>query len=313
MPLFFSYRVLKASCFFVHLVALMRALLLRTALFAFLFCGGISAQAQEFLNERTMKLMEVSRDSSYGYEPDNPIKIGRAKHNMGFYLNALKGPRDLKFHVDKIQYKIDEKRDTLTQVDLSFEGYKNAGAVTLFFLPKQFEQPKAPLMFRFKTVADLPVATRFPTDKIVKATACTPKNLFAPAADSPLSSPDMLAKRLGTLPPQPDSYPVFTGGKEALQKYFDAHPLTSEMAQKAAFMTSILFLVTCEGKAGGYLILADVDGRGEFETLVNQVLGPVNEMPQQWKPATKRGKPVDSYQILKFLVAKGKITNVTYQ
>lgn len=284
----------------------------RLSLAIFLFCIALSVQAQEFLNERTMKLTQVSQDESYGYDPDNPIKIGREKHNLGFYLNALQGPKNIKFHIDKVQYKINSKQDTLTQIDLWFEGFKDKGNVTLFFLPKQFEQPKAPLKFTFKTAADLPVSVRFPVEKIVQVTACVPSSLFGPAANNQLASSDILAKRLGALPPLPDTYPEFTGGKEALQAYFNAHPLTSEAAQQTTFMTTVLFLVTCNGKAGGYRILANVEGRGELETLANQVLEPVNEMPQQWKPATKSGNNVDSYQILKFFVVKGKLTNVSY-
>ncbi|MCC2547587.1 hypothetical protein LJY25_14110 [Hymenobacter sp. BT175] len=274
-----------------------------------LFYAG-AGFAQDYLNVRTLKITEVSKDSAYGYEPGSPIRIGRDKRVLGFYLNALKAPRNIKFHVDKVSY-LRAGNDTLTRVDLTFEGQQ--GIVTLFFSPRRFEQPKAPVLFTFKTQADLPTVVRFPADKIIKVASCAPAVGYAPAPTGSLAPPDMLAKRLGTLPPQPDTYPVFTGGPAALQQYFTAHPLTSDLAKQAVFKTSILFLVNCDGKAGGYRLLADVEGRGDFETLVNQVLAPVNDMPQQWKPATKNGKPVDCYQIMSFTVTRGQLTNVAYQ
>ena len=37
-------------------------------------------------------------------------------------------------------------------------------------------------------------------------------------------------------------------------------------------------------------------------------------MPRKWKPATSAdGKPVDSYQVIQFMIVKGKFRDVEYK
>jgi hypothetical protein len=59
------------------------------------------------LDANTFRLTEVSEDSTYGYKPENPIKVGGALNHEGptnerRFLNALLGPKG-----EKISYNRD--------------------------------------------------------------------------------------------------------------------------------------------------------------------------------------------------------------
>lgn len=242
-----------------------------------------TAFSQEYLDndKRYMKLTEVSTDKTYGFELKNPIKVGSDEKAIGAYLNSLKPLDGDRLHIGdmKSDYK---KQSGLTMVVLTFEQKKETA--TIYFLSTQFEQPKAIIGYSFKTIDDLPKVTVFPADSIVKVTACS-QTIY--------SVDDFLVKeKFGELT-KPTTGPTFTGGIEELRKYFTANPLIDEKAKQMIFRVSIAFVVTCDGKAGNFVIVTK--GKGDLATYANQVLAIVNKMPQNWQPAKVDGKTVDCY------------------
>jgi hypothetical protein len=143
----------------------------------------------------------------------------------------------------------------------------------------------------------------FPIENIVQVVICDNENVFS-AVKEPL-----LNEYTGVLP-LADKKPEFEGGIEALKDYFAANPLTDERANNLFFRVAIGFIVNCEGKAGNFRIVTK--GKGDLEILANQVLEIVNNMPQNWKPATKKRKAVDCYQVLSFSILSGQLKKVSY-
>lgn len=260
-----------------------------------------TAFSQEYLDsdKRFMKITEVSTDKTYGFEIKNPIKVGSDEKAIGAYLNSLKPLDGDKLHIGDMKFN-HKKQDGLTMVVLTFEQKKETTAI--YFLSTLFEQPKAIIGYSFKTIDDLPKVTVFPADSIVKVTACS---------QTMYSVDDFLVKeKFGELA-KPTANPTFTGGLDELKKYFIANPLTDEKATQMVFRVSIAFVVTCDGKAGNFVIVTK--GKGDLATYANQVLAIVNKMPQNWQPATIDGKPVDCYQVLSFTAASGQLDKVSYR
>ena len=260
-----------------------------------------TAFSQEYLDsdKRFMKITEVSTDKTYGFEIKNPIKVGSDEKAIGAYLNSLKPLDGDRLHIGDMKFN-HKKQDGLTMVVLTFEQKKET--TTIYFLSTLFEQPKAIIGYSFKTIDDLPKVTVFPADSIVKVTACS---------QTMYSVDDFLVKeKFGELA-KPTANPTFTGGLDELKKYFIANPLTDEKATQTVFRVSIAFVVTCDGKAGNFVIVTK--GKGDLSTYANQVLAIVNKMPQNWQPATIDGKPVDCYQVLSFTAARGQLDKVSYR
>jgi len=260
-----------------------------------------TAFSQEYLDsdKRFMKITEVSTDKIYGFEIKNPIKVGSDEKAIGAYLNSLKPLDGDRLHIGDMKFN-HKKQDGLTMVVLTFEQKKET--TTIYFLSTLFEQPKAIIGYSFKTIDDLPKVTVFPADSIVKVTACS---------QTMYSVDDFLVKeKFGELA-KPTANPTFTGGLDELKKYFIANPLTDEKATQMVFRVSIAFVVTCDGKAGNFVIVTK--GKGDLATYANQVLAIVNKMPQNWQPATIDRKPVDCYQVLSFTAASGQLDKVSYR
>lgn len=257
--------------------------------------------SQEYLDsdKRYMKLTEVSTDKTYGFDIKNPIKVGSDEKAIGAYLNSLKPLDGDRLHIGDMKFDY-KKQSGLTMVVLTFEQKKETA--TIYFLSTQFEQPKAIIGYSFKTIDDLPKVTVFPADSIVKVNACS-QTIY--------SVDDFLLKeKFGDLT-KPTTNPTFTGGLDELKKYFITNPLTDEKATQMIFRVSIAFVVTCDGKAGNFVIVTK--GKGDLATYANQVLAIVNKMPQNWQPATVDGKPVDCYQVLSFTAASGQLDKVSYR
>ena len=260
-----------------------------------------SAFSQEYLDndKRYMKLTEVSTDKAYGFEMKTPIKVGSDEKAIGAYLNSLKTLDGDRIHIGDMKFNYKNKTG-LTMVVLTYEQKKET--TTIYFLTTVLEQPKAIIGFSFKTIADIPKVVVFPTDSIVKVTACS-ETIYAVE--------DFLVKEKIGEKPKPTTSPTFTGGLDDLKKYFVANPLTDEKAAQMIFRVSIAFIVNCEGKAGNFVIVTK--GKGDLATYANQVLAIVNKMPQNWQPATVDGKPVDCYQVLSFSPYQGQLDNVSYR
>jgi hypothetical protein len=271
------------------------------ALIFFVTTLATTAFCQDYLDneKRFMKITEVSIDKTYGFDFKNSIKVGTAEKAIGAYLNSLKTLDGDKFHIDDMKLNYKNKKG-LWMVVLSYEQKKDL--TTLYISEKEFETPKAPFGFSFKTIDDLHKVIVFPADSIVKVTACS-QTLY--------SVDDYLVKEKFGEIAKPTTNPTFTGGLDELKKYFVANPLTDEKATQMIFRVSIAFLVNCDGKAGNFVIVTR--GKGDLATYANQVLAIVNRMPQKWQPATVDGKAVDSYQVLSFSPTSGQLDTVLYR
>lgn len=273
----------------------------RITILAFLLLGfTINTYSQEFLEERTMKLTEISTDKTYGYEFKNPIKVGSNEIATGAFLNALKYPTGERMHIADMKFDVKEKTG-LQMVVLSFEGLTETK--TLYISTIDFEQPKAPIGFLFKTIDDIPKVKEFPSDSIIKVEICNSEKIY--------SVDDFLLKEKIGEYPEPKNNPEFKGGIKELIKYFSENPLTDEVLKNLMFKVKISFVVNCDGKAGDFQIISK--GRGDLKTYANQVLEVVNKMPQKWKSATYKKNNVDCYQILSFTVMEGKLDKVSYR
>ena len=271
------------------------------ALLTLLLCFTLKSYSQDYLDDRTMKLTEVSADKTYGYELKNPVKVGGNEKADAAYLNALKFPSGERIHIADMKFNYKDEQG-LEMVVLAFEGLRERKTIFIS-INGEPENLKAPLGFLFKTPDDLPKVKVFPSDSILKVKKC---------ADITYAVEDgMLQESLGGRNSKPDKAPDFTGGIDELKKYFVANPLTDKKAKQLIFRVSILFLVNCEGKAGNFQIITQ--GRGDLATYANQVLSIVNKMPQNWKPATKGGKAVDCYQVASFTVMEGALDVVSYR
>ena len=271
------------------------------ALTLFVAAFTTTAFSQEYLDsdKRYMKLTEVSTDKTYGFDIKNPIKVGSDEKVIGAYLNSLKPLDGDRLHIGDMKFDY-KKKSGLTMVVLTFEQKKETN--TIYFLSTEFEQPKAIIGYSFKTIDDLPKVTAFPADSILKVTACS-QSMYA-------VNNFLVKEKFGELA-EPTTNPTFTGGLDALKKYFIANPLTDEKATQMIFRVSIAFVVTCDGKAGNFVIVTK--GKGDLATYANRVLAIVNKMPQNWQPATVDGKPVDCYQVLSFTAASGQLDKVSYR
>lgn len=270
--------------------------------FAFLLTISLTAYGQEYLDgdKRFMKLTGASTDKSYGFDMENPIKVGRDERAVGAYLNSLKPLDGDRIHIGDMKFNY-KKQSGLQMVVLTYE-QKKSESTTLYFLTTEFEQPKAVMGFAFKTTDDIPKVIVFPADSIIRITAC---------AEKIYSVEDFLVKEKLGAKPKPTTSPTFNGGPEELKKYFSANPLTDERVKETVFRVHIAFVVTCDGKAGNFQIVSK--GTGDMATYANQVLAIVNRMPQQWQSATDGKKPVDCYQVLSFTVAGGQLNKVSYR
>ncbi len=256
--------------------------------------------SQDYLDKdnRYMKLTEVSTDKTYGYNINNPVKVGSEEKAIGAYLNSLKAPDGDKIHIGDMKFNINNKFG-LTYCALIHE--KRKDTTFIYFNTNTFVQPKAIDGFTFKTIDDLPKVVVYPDDSIVKVKTCS---------DTVYSVDDFLITEYIGEKPFPTKGPAFTKGLDNLKKYFKANPLTDNNAAQRVFKVSIAFIVTCDGKAGNFQIISK--GTGNLETYANQVLAIVNKMPQNWQPATYKGKKVDCYQVLSFTVINGQLDKVTY-
>lgn len=81
----------------------MKSMLMLFALFVLLGCAATRTASvhpparPELLNEHTFKIPHTSTDKTYGFTPDNPIRVGGATQQEGplnerRFLNALAGP-----------------------------------------------------------------------------------------------------------------------------------------------------------------------------------------------------------------------------
>lgn len=281
-----------------------------TGILFVLILWAIAGNGQEFFEDGSMKLTEVSTDKEYGYEPNHKtsIKVGKIENEQA-YLKALRGPNGETIQFRRVSSCCEFKSKSaafgtglLDKYEVFYQGLKKP--IVLYLNGYDYESPKAPLGFTFVAAGAVEKPVKFPADSIVKVDFCNTQIQFAVGKES------LLKDNIGEKP-EPDTNPTFNGGLEELKKYFSDKPLTDERVKDVVFRVAIAFVVDCNGKAGNFIIITK--GKGLAETFANQVLERVNKMPQNWGAATKNGEKVDCYQVLSFTVAGGQLDKVSYR
>lgn len=269
-----------------------------------------TVNGQEFFEDGSMKLTEVSSDKKYGYEPNHKtsIKVGKIENEQA-YLKALRGPNGETVKFRRVSSCCDFKsksaafgKGLLDKYEVYYHGLKEP--IILYVNGYDYDSPKAPFGFTFVTVDKIEKPIIFPADSVLKISFCNSQTQYA------VGNEFLLKEKIGEKP-EPDTNPNYTGGLEELKKYFADKPLTDERVKDVIFRVAIAFVVDCNGKAGNFIIITK--GKGLAETFANQVLERVNNMPQNWKAATKNGENVDCYQVLSFTVTGGQLDTVSYR
>jgi hypothetical protein len=112
--------------------------------------------------------------------------------------------------------------------------------------------------------------------------------------------------------PEATTLPAWREGDDALQAWFDGHPLTDPRAKDMIMRTMILFKVNCHGDAGDWSIASK--GKGVLFELSNQVLEIAKQLPNGWTPATDAdGNAVDCWQVLQFSINEGQLKCTVYK
>jgi hypothetical protein len=287
----------------------MKSLFHLASFFLALLLFAAHLNAQDFYPNGIMKLTETSKDQSYGFEPSRKtsIKVGRIE-NQRPYLDALRGPNGEVVQYRRVASGWDFKlksaplgKGFLDQYEVYYPGLSDP--LVIYLNGYEYEEPKAPFGFHFYQPDDPNALPSLPSRRLVKAELCTEETPHIAAENTHLN------KKRGAMP-TPESPPEFEGGVEALQKFFDTMFIFDQGAKGQSFEIQLAFLVNCNGEAGNYDLLASAPRVDN--SLLLQVLERVNRMPQNWKPAIKKGKAVDCYQVLTLKVIDGAFVGVGY-
>jgi hypothetical protein len=271
---------------------------------SFFVFSTIQLSAQRFHEDGSMVLTEISKDKKYGYQSSHKtaIKVGKVENGYAF-LSALLGPNGEPVRFQRLGSCCRFKSETadfgygfLDEYEVYYQGLDRP--MVLYINGYEYETPQCPVGFTFKTTDIIEKPTIIPQENLLQVSFCDGKNVCS------VDREFLLKEKVGELP-LAGTNPEFEGGIEALESYFADNPLTDDKAKELVFRVSIGFVVNCKGEAGNFQILTR--GKGELETFANQVLERVNNMPQNWKPATKNGKTVDCYQVLSFTVVGGQL------
>ena len=112
--------------------------------------------------------------------------------------------------------------------------------------------------------------------------------------------------------PEAATLPTWREGDDALQAWFDNHPLTDPRSKDMIFRTVLGFKVNCRGEAGEWYIASK--GKGVLFELSNQVLEIAKQLPNGWTPATDAdGNAVDCWQVLQFSITEGQLKCTVYK
>jgi hypothetical protein len=228
-----------------------------TYLFLVLTLSSTTVKGQEFFEDGSMKLSDISTDKKYGYEANHKtsIKVGKIENGQA-YLKALRGPNGEQVQFMRLSSCCEFKSKSaafgsgfLDKYEVYYEGLKEP--ILLYINGYDFENPKTPLGFTFVTADKIEKPIIFPIDSIVKVSLCNSEEQYAVGKES------LLKGNIGEKP-EPETNPAFIGGIEELKKYFANNPLTDVRVKDAVFRVAIGFVVDCNGKSGNYKIITTI-------------------------------------------------------
>lgn len=115
----------------------------------------IQVNAQDFNQDGSMKLTEISNDASYGYEPNHKtsIKVGKIENQRAF-LKALRGPNGEKVEFKRIASCCEFKsksaimgKGLLDKYEVTYDGLQQP--IILYLNGYDYDTPKCPAGFTF--------------------------------------------------------------------------------------------------------------------------------------------------------------------
>lgn len=121
-------------------------------------------QQADLMDDRTFKISEVSHDASYGYNQQNPIKVGGAKSSEGplnerRFLNALLGPNGERINYTRRGSCCSFETPNgimggglLDMYEVTYTGLEKP--IVLYVNMYDYGILKAPKGFTFKTIAE---------------------------------------------------------------------------------------------------------------------------------------------------------------
>ena len=119
--------------------------------------GITQLYSQEFYNDGSMKLTEISSDKQYGYKPvsKTSIKVGKIENEQAF-LKSLQGPNGESIQYRRIGSCCEFRAESavfgtgfLDKYEISYDGLSDP--VILYLNGYEYEAPKCPVGFTFKT------------------------------------------------------------------------------------------------------------------------------------------------------------------
>ncbi len=126
-------------------------------LLIFLFSGLLKGFSQNFIDDRTMKLNEISSDKSYGYSQKlkKTIKVGSIENEYK-YINALTGPNGEQISAQRLGSCCEFRCKTcgfgsgfLDQWQITYKGLNKP--IVLYLNGYEYEEPKCPFGLGYKT------------------------------------------------------------------------------------------------------------------------------------------------------------------
>jgi hypothetical protein len=128
-----------------------------TSIFLVLTLWTTTLKGQDFFEDGSMKLYEISTDKKYGYEPNHKtsIKVGKIKNEQA-YLKSLRGPNGEQVQFRRLSSCCEFNNNSavfgkglLDQYEVYYQGLKEP--ITLYVNGYDYENPKAPIGFTFVT------------------------------------------------------------------------------------------------------------------------------------------------------------------
>lgn len=126
-------------------------------LFLVFFFFGCAARNYALLDVNTFKLVEYSNDSTYGYSPKNPIRVGGVDNGQGplnerRFLNALMGPNGEEISYERIGSRSGEgklyRMEILDMYSVTYDGL--AEPAVLYISMYVANKLKVPVGFKIK-------------------------------------------------------------------------------------------------------------------------------------------------------------------
>jgi hypothetical protein len=125
-------------------------------IFFFTTCTFSTAMGQQFIDDATMKLGDISVDKKYGFKPKAKysIKVGTIANEYKF-INALTGPNGERVYARRLgsccAFRIPTAifgKGLLDKWEITYEG--SSKSIIIYLNGYEYDEPKCPMGLNFK-------------------------------------------------------------------------------------------------------------------------------------------------------------------